>query len=281
MDNGIFTPRNGKSNFAASCGVQEIKQRFNFCTESQSFLVSDPFLRNQKRIPNELSPLLCELCGVHIGDGHLGFREKKHEYLIQCTGNLKTDRDYYDIHLKRIWKELFNVDLKLKERKDNTYELRVYSKEIALFFNQKLGMPFGKKAKIIAIPKIIKDTCKGVISNEMKSCIRGIIDTDFYLVLDRKWIELGAWFASEQLVVDLHHYLTLFGIAPKIRLNLQYYNTSSQKYLVRHQIRIRRKDDIQRWFEEIGTNNPKIYKRYLKFRLLCSGGVDNSTTSVH
>ncbi len=230
------------------------------------------------KIPTELSPLLCELCGIHIGDGHLGFREKKKEYLIQCTGNLKTDREYYDIHLKKVWKELFNVDLRLKERKDNIYELRVYSKEIALFFNQRLGMPFGKKAKIITIPGIIKDTCKDRISEEMKSCIRGIIDTDFYLVLDRKSLELGAWFASEQLVVDLQKYLALSGIASKIRLNLRYYNTSSQKYLVRHQIRIRRKDDIKKWFEEIGTNNPKIYKRYLKFKSLCPGGVDNLTT---
>lgn len=227
-----------------------------------------PSLKNKPKIkiPTKINPLLSELCGIHIGDGYLGFRAEKHEYLIQCTGNLNTDREYYDQHLKKLWKELFGVDLRFKERKDNTYELRVYSKEIAFFFNQILEMPFGKKSNIITIPKVIKETCKNKISEEMKSCIRGIIDTDFYLVIDRKYLELGAWFASEKLVTDLQEYFNLAGIRAKTRLNIKYYNTSAKKYLIRHQIRIRKQEDIKKWFEEIRTNNPKIYKRYIKFK---------------
>ena len=149
--------------------------------------------------------------------------------------------------------------------KDNTYEIRVYSKSIALFFNSFLGLPFGKKSRTIRIPKIIKGTCVGAVSDEMKACLRGIIDTDFYFVLDRKSPELGAWFASRDLIIDLNEYFSRLGLEPKIRLDVKYFNNSSQKFLIRHQIRIRKKKDIRLWFEIIGTNNPKLYKRYIGF----------------
>ena len=217
------------------------------------------------KIPTKLTPLLAELCGIHIGDGYLGFRPIKNDYLIQCTGNLKDDKEYYDNRLREIWKNLFNVNPKFIERKDNTYDLRVYSKGISLFLNEFLNLPFGKKARIIKIPDIVKETCKDNISEEMKSCLRGIIDTDFYFVLDRKYPELGAWFASRDLILDLHEYLRKAGLKPRIRLDVKYFNTSSRKELTRHQIRIRRKKDIKRWFNEIGINNPKIYKRYQDF----------------
>jgi hypothetical protein len=216
-------------------------------------------------LPKKLCPLLAEICGIHIGDGHLGFRKNKFEYLIQCTGNLNGDKPYYDNYIKKLWKQLFNLDVRFKERKDNTYELRVYSKVIAQFFNQFLEMPFGKKSRTINIPNLIKETCQESISEEMKSCLRGIIDTDFYFVLDRKSPELGAWFASRNLVLDLQQYFILFGLEPKIRLDVKYYNTSAKKNLIRHQLRIRKKRDIEKWFKEIGTSNPKIYKRYQDF----------------
>ncbi len=222
-------------------------------------------IRKQIILPTTLFPQLAEICGIHIGDGHLGFRPNKSEYLIQCTGNLKDDKPYYDEHIKKLWKETFNLNVKFRERKDNTYELRIYSKSIALFFNKFLELPFGKKSRTISIPNVIKETCKRNVSKEMVSCIRGIIDTDFYLVKDRNYLELGAWFASRDLIIDLQQYLERMGFQPKVRLDVTYYNSSSKKYLIRHQLRIRKKEDLKRWFDLIGTNNPKIYKRYQEF----------------
>lgn len=218
------------------------------------------------KLPTILCPSLSELCGIHIGDGYLGHRKDKHEYLIQCTGNLKDDREHYDLHIKELWEKVFGIKVLPKERKDNTYEIRVYSKTIALFFNEFLEMPIGKKSKTIRIPNVIKETCKTGISEQMKACIRGIIDTDFYFVRNNNTTELGAWFASRNLVIDLYDYLSLNGLKPRITLDNKYYNTSAKKMLIRHRIRICRKDDIKRWFDDIGTNNPKIYKRYIKFK---------------
>ncbi|PIZ51378.1 hypothetical protein COY27_03775 [Candidatus Woesearchaeota archaeon CG_4_10_14_0_2_um_filter_33_13] len=222
-------------------------------------------IKKQVIIPTKLSPQLAELCGIHIGDGYLGFRPNKQEYVIQCTGNLKSDKPYYDQYIRALWKNVFNINVKFLERKDNTCELRVYSKSIALFFNIFLELPFGKKSRIISIPNTIKKTCRNNVSKEMVSCIRGIMDTDFYLVKDRGYLELGAWFASRELILDLQNYLEKMGFNPKVRLDVGYYNKSSKKNLIRHQIRIRKKEDLSRWFSVIGTNNPKIYKRYQEF----------------
>lgn len=222
-------------------------------------------LRKKIILPKKLTPELAELCGVHIGDGYLGFRKEKQEYLVQCSGHLQDDRAYYDQHLSKLWKSLFNVEIIPKARKDNTYEIRVYSKAIATFFHQFLQLPYGKKARTITFPKVIKDSCKEKISPLMVSCIRGVIDTDFYFVLDRTSPELGAWFASKPLVNDLYFYLQKLGLQPTKRVDVHYYNKSSNKMLTRHQLRIRKKKDIRLWFALIGTNNPKFYKRYHSF----------------
>lgn len=222
------------------------------------------------KIPSKLDSDLAEVCGIHIGDGHLGWRKHKHEYLIPWSVNLTDDKEYFDFHVKDLWKKVFNIDLDFRSKSDNVYELRVYSKKLALFFNEFLELPFGSKTEKIRIPSIVKEAS----DNIRIACLRGIIDTDFYLIKDRKYVELGAWFASKVLILDLYDEFKKLGFLPTIRTDVRYYNSSAKKMLIRHQIRIRKKVDVQRWFELIGTNNPKIYKRYLGFIGLCPGGVD-------
>ena len=217
-------------------------------------------LQKSIKIPKKLTPDLAEIIGLHIGDGHLGYRRNKSEYLIQLLGNQKTERQHYDNYISNLWKSVFNVDLRLKNFPHNCYGFRVYSKVLGTFFNRVLGMPIGKKSKIIRILPIIKNTCKNGISPEMISCIRGIIDTDFFVNNDRGQIALGAWFASKNLVLDLHEYLQLVNMRPRLSLDVTYYNTSCNKYLTRHRIIIRKKADISQYVERIGSNNPKIKK---------------------
>ena len=99
----------------------------------------------------------------------------------------------------------------------------------------------------------------------MISCIRGIIDTDFYVNKDRNTIELGAWFASKDLVLDLNEYLQLLGINPTIRLNVKHHDAINRKNKFRHSIRIRKQADIKKYLKKIGSFNPKIYKKISVF----------------
>ena len=235
----------------------------------RSFVLPETSLSDFKRgitLPKNLTEDLAELCGIHIGDGYLGYRENVRDYRIQCFGYTIDDKEHYDLYIKQLWKKLFNVDLRLFSRKDNTYGFYIYSKSILFFFHNILEMPMGAKSKIIKIPNLIKETCTRGISKEMIACLRGIIDTDFYLVLNKGYPELGAWFASRDLVLDLFYYLKLLGLSPTIRLGVSYYNSSARKVLVRHQIRIRKSRDINFWFWAIETHNQKFYKRYYCFQ---------------
>ena len=100
---------------------------------------------------------------------------------------------------------------------------------------------------LIGIPSLIKNTCKeNKISNQMISCLRGIIDTDFYLYSSGGQVALGAWFASEKLVLDLVKYFNLLGIDMNFKTNLRYYNTSAKKYLIRHYLRTSKKGNIKK-----------------------------------
>jgi len=191
-------------------------------------------LQKSIKIPSALTKELAEIIGLHIGDGHLGYRKDKYQYVIQMTGNLKTERGHYDNYISKLWKKVFNIDLKLKEFPYNCYGFQVYSKVIGTFFSRVLGMPIGKKSKIIGIPEIIKNTFKNGNNKEMISCIRGIIDTDFFVNNDRGQIVLGAWFASKNLVLDLKEYLQLLNFKPRTSLDVKYYNSSCGKNLIRH-----------------------------------------------
>jgi len=63
--------------------------------------------------PSKLNPKLAELIGIHIGDGYLGYRSSRKEYLIQCMGNPLKEKGHYDNFIYSAWKELFNINLRL------------------------------------------------------------------------------------------------------------------------------------------------------------------------
>ncbi|MBN1214547.1 MAG: hypothetical protein JXA99_03800 [Candidatus Lokiarchaeota archaeon] len=211
--------------------------------------------------------MLAELLGIHIGDGYLGYRKERKSYLVQCMGNPRLDKQHYDLFMLSAWKKLFNIDLKLRNFQNGCYGFMVHSKAIGSFFHNSLEMPIGKKCKTINIPDIIKRTYKKRISQEIISCIRGIIDTDFFLTIDRGHPELGAFFMSRNLVLDLNKYLKLIGMNPTISLDKEYFDTSCGKNLIRHRIRIRKKKDVKKWIYSIGTHNPKFYKKINILRL--------------
>ena len=67
-------------------------------------LLSDYDKRRNLKFPKELSEDLAELCGIHIGDGYLGFRKHRNEYLVQCAGHPVHEKEYYDKHISKLWK---------------------------------------------------------------------------------------------------------------------------------------------------------------------------------
>lgn len=209
----------------------------------------------------KLTEKIAELVGIHIGDGHLGNRPIKNEYLFQITGHSEKDRQYYDTFVVPLINELFNVKPRLNIKKnEKTINIRVYSKGVFTYLNNEFSLPIGKK-KCIRIPEQFFN------SNELLSaCLRGIIDTDFFFSLNEKHNIIGAWFSEKTLVRDINKGLSQLGIKSTTYYDRGYLDKRTNKYYNRHKIHISRKNDILAWYEKIGTHHPHMQIKYNKWK---------------
>ncbi|MAH07571.1 hypothetical protein CMI38_04975 [Candidatus Pacearchaeota archaeon] len=115
---------------------------------------------------------IAELMGIILGDGNIYVDESNGHYQLRITGHLSNDKDYHEKFIKDLFWRIFKKELKVKCY-ENRRVLYYYGKEIICEL-LKLGLVSGNKLKNnINIPTWI-------FSNKeyMKSCLRGLIDTD-------------------------------------------------------------------------------------------------------
>src|SRR3989344_1551569 len=219
---------------------------------------SDGDKRKGMKFPSRLSHQLSELVGIHIGDGHLAHHKDEYEFIFQVCGHQIKDKIYYDIIIYNFLKNLFNIDKKPKYFKSRTYGYQIYSKGLFYFLRDNFELPDGKKTHIVRIPKIFfKETLF------LPDCLRGIIDTDFYLTFNNgKRPMLAAWFASRNLVIDLQKAFKILGIESRIMLDDFYIDKRTDRKYVRHQIRISKKNEIHKCFKIVGTHHPLFKCKY-------------------
>lgn len=82
-------------------------------------------LKKNILLPQKITPALAEEVGMHLGDGFLS--SKRYEYRLK--GNKKDEIEYYQKAVKPLFKELYNVDLQLREYK-SVFGFELYSKAI-------------------------------------------------------------------------------------------------------------------------------------------------------
>ena len=73
---------------------------------------------------------LAELVGIHIGDGHLGSRTHRKEFLFQISGHSIKDKKYYESFVMPLIKRLFNIQPGRRFKKTN------WRKEISSFLER-------------------------------------------------------------------------------------------------------------------------------------------------
>jgi intein/homing endonuclease len=158
----------------------------------------------------ELNEEICEFIGALIGDGYIGnYGSRKQQYLIGLVGHNKLDKNYFVDYLYPLIKRNFNfVNPHIYYRSDeNTIRLVIYSKRLFMFLTS-LGMPIGKKSRIIKIPQKILEK-----ESHICATIRGIFDTDGCVFLDRRlkykqpYPRLVLQSASIPLIEQLENYL--------------------------------------------------------------------------
>ena len=192
------------------------------------------------RIPQK-SEELAEILGAILGDGHL---ERKTLYI---TGNL-FEREHHIYLTKRI-ENLFGVSSKMSSILDrHTNILKVHSTELIRFLVGN-GMVLGDKIKN-------KASLPDWIFNEKKpmfGALRGLFDTDggiYYKQKRYKRAIIEFQTHSEYIRKDIIKLLKECGFTP---------SKSSKN------IRIQNQEEIYKFFNLVGSANPKNIVRYQYF----------------
>lgn len=191
---------------------------------------------------------LAELIGVILGDGGLSGNHQ-----LTVSFNNKTDKEY-SVFLGRMLRKLFPIDYHIHPRKNcNGADIVVNSLNLVGFL-LKQGLVAGNKVRNqVGIPGWIYEKIE-----YQKACLRGLIDTDGSFYCHRynsngknyKYLKLCFASRSKPLLNSVMRILRKFDF---------------DVYMHSDQVFIYSISGIKKYFEEIGTHNPKHSDKITKF----------------
>ena len=195
---------------------------------------------------------LAEFYGILIGDGCISkfkHQERVH-YAIRIDGNSLTDIQYYHNHLKTLIERIINREIKVKFRKEgNCIFIMFEYRDFALFLNDYLGFPFGKKGEILIDKEFMKN------QQYLIAILRGLFDTDGCLYFTKNnsknryypIIEISSH--SKALLNQLHRVLSEL----KFRVKISHFKDS---------VKLHGKDNLIKFMKFIGTNHPDKLSKF-------------------
>lgn len=202
-------------------------------------------LRKKMEYPAK-SPLLAEFIGILLGDGGI-----RGDHQVTISFNTKTDKKYAN-YIQEVIGKLFGFSSSIYSRKGtNGADIVISSKNLVEFLaNENILKKGNKITNQIDIPKWVTEN-----RNCKISCLRGLMDTDGgiyyheYKVNGRKYKypRLSFRSSSEPLVNSAIGIFKKLNFTPKRN---------------KDKITLYRLPEIKRYFEEIGTHNPKHLERY-------------------
>jgi len=209
-----------------------------------------------------------EILGAFIGDGWI----EKSQKAFYITGDPIEDREYYDDYLAPLFSQNF-VEVKPKSFSYwGVYGIGCYKKGI-IDKCINLGFQPGTKALTVKIPKNVFSSKDNEI---IKAVLRGIFDADgsFWCEKSRsktsiEWkrthhyhpeFQIGS--CSKELLDQIHFLLKRFNIDSKVSLRGKKGYKNGRNVNDYYGLRIRKIEHIKRWFEIIGSSNPRHQTRY-------------------
>ena len=117
-----------------------------------------------------MSPELAEICGIHAGDGYLRIRRRKIE--LDLTGHVE-EKGYYDGHVIPMFNRVFEINLRGKVYVKGTYGFVTTNDGFKIF--NFLGFPYGKKSKIVEVPKLILNNKDKIFYQKLLYCTISLI----------------------------------------------------------------------------------------------------------
>ena len=198
---------------------------------------------------------LAELFGIILGDGHLEILKigkKIRCYSLNIAGHIKEDREYLLNYVNNLIEHIFKEKAHIKlSPKDNCVHVVIHGKNLTKFIQSKGIYPGNKKKNNQGIPDWIKGNKKF-----LKKCIRGLIDTDGSIhCISKNNKNLRICFTSyiPKLIDDTRNSLISLGFHPS-------------KIIKGNQIFLSRKEEIEKYIQEINFKNKKHLNRYKRLK---------------
>ncbi len=212
------------------------------------------------RLPATLSEDLAYICGFLAGDGSIYTRESKHDYIIKCVGDPKSEKEYYHNIIGPLFNKLFNLNLNIRTQDcGETYGFVIYSKALLTYLTKNMGLPCGKKYGTLKIPLIFKDKKELLIP-----FLRGLADTDFYLGLKRgskknpHYPVIVGSSKSFRFMDEVASELENFGFKVSKYFNSKHLDKRFKKgYFIINRIELCGHENYKLWMNLIGFNNPR------------------------
>ena len=209
------------------------------------------FSRRRKyapKLPAIYDENLAEFVGILLGDGHLG----PSNYEISVTGDRLTDGWYIRKHVSALIEYLFETKPFVYEQAGpkNVIRCRLYCNDVFNFLVKKLGLPAGRRIGNDSnkIPGEIFANTKS-----LKACLRGLFDTD------------GGFHRHHPRTAMVEFYNrspTLLKSIEEALRHLQFRISIDPR-----SIQIYCRDEIDRFFLEVGSRNPKNLIKYKMWKI--------------
>ena len=214
----------------------------NFGPNKFEYTTFDIIKRGVAKVPDKLTPELAEFIGAMLGDGSISLTG----YQICMSMDSILDKDYIHNISQNYFINLFGKEpIIYYSKKSRNVRCSIYSKEIYQFLTEKLGLPSGERKYN---PKNIIPLTFFNDNELLRNVIKGLFDTEggFYQH-NRTSPRLYIYNTSETLLNSLHSAFIQLG-----------YKAIKKK----RWIKICKKDEIAKFFNEIGTNNLQKQLKY-------------------
>lgn len=189
---------------------------------------------------------LAEFVGIILGDGCISQRQ------IVVTLHATDDKEYGEFVCSLI-KKLFKVPVVVSpDKKYAAVDFVISRSELVRFCIEKLGLKKGSKVRQqVDIPDWVRRNKKYSIA-----CVRGLVDTDGCIFTHRYKVNEKIY--SYKKLSFTNHSLPLrqsvFEILKDLGLRVRLANA--------YDVRIDAKKDMEKYFQIVGSHNPKHLKRY-------------------
>jgi transcriptional regulator with XRE-family HTH domain len=196
---------------------------------------------------------LAEFFGIVLGDGCITHGQ------VGISVNSKTDRDYA-LYIKNLLWELFEVPATLNDYSEKAKSARncivVLASSLNLVrFLLEHGLIKGNKVKQqVAVPVWIHNNVE-----LSKACMRGLIDTDGTVFVNDHWV--GGYHYQN---IELSFSNRSLPLLDFVEQTLAHLNFTPRRY-GKKCVNLRKEPEVERYFKEVGTNNPKHQLRFDQF----------------